>query len=105
MKGGSDMTKENEMINSVDALSVQETMEDIWRKTCGTWENCNESNVEPFLSKCLDHNIDPQYCMNWIIQHSDQIPNQSAVLDKAREWVNKHTSTGSPISASNPITD
>lgn len=43
--------------------------------------------------------------MNWIIQHSDQIPNQSAVLDKAREWVNKHTSTGSPISASNPITD
>lgn len=39
------MTKENEMINSVDALSVQETMENIWRKTCGTWENCNESNV------------------------------------------------------------
>lgn len=45
MKGGSDMTKENEMINSVDALSVQETMENIWCKTCGTWENCNESNV------------------------------------------------------------
>jgi hypothetical protein len=105
MKGGSDMTKENEMKNSVDAPSVQETMEDIWHETCGTWKNCNESNVESFLSKCLEHNIDPQYCMNWITQHSDQIPNQSAVLDKAREWVNQHTSTGSPISALNQMTD
>jgi hypothetical protein len=97
------MTNKNQFINSKDAPSVQETMEDIWRKTCGTWQNCNETTVESFLSQCLEHNIDPQFCMSWITQHSDQIPNRSAVLDQTREWVNQHTSTGSPISAANRI--
>jgi len=36
--------------------------------------------------------------MNWIQQHRDKIPNWSAVSDTTREWVNEHTSTGSPVS-------
>ncbi|KOP70785.1 hypothetical protein [Priestia megaterium] len=78
--------------------SVQETMESFWRTTCGTWENCNESTVQAFLSQCEQHSIDPQFCMNWIQQHRDKIPNWSTVSDTTREWVNEHTSTGSPVS-------
>ncbi|KQU23387.1 MULTISPECIES: hypothetical protein [Priestia] len=78
--------------------SVQETMESFWRITCGTWKNCNESTVQAFLSQCEQHSIDPQFCMNWIQQHRDKIPNWSAVSDTTREWVNEHTSTGSPVS-------
>jgi len=78
--------------------SVQETMESFWRTTCGTWGNCNESTVQAFLSQCEQHSIDPQFCMNWIQQNRDKIPNWSAVSDTTREWVNEHTSTGSPVS-------
>lgn len=82
--------------------SIQGTMEDVWRRTCGTWENCNETTVQAFLSACEQHSIDPQFCMSWIQQHSDKIPNWSSVSDTAREWVNDHTSTGSPIVSSEP---
>jgi hypothetical protein len=89
------MTDRNERNNS-----VQEKMEDIWRTTCGTWENCNETTVQSFLSQCEQRSIDPQYCMSWIQQHNDKIPNWTAVSDTTREWVIQHTSTGSPISGS-----
>ncbi|MFP3123908.1 hypothetical protein OH784_14370 [Ectobacillus funiculus] len=93
------MANQNQFTNSTNS-SIQGTMENIWRTTCGSWENCNESTVQSFLSQCEQHNIDPQFCMSWIQQHSEQIPNWSAVSDTTREWVNQHTSTGSPISVS-----
>ncbi|WP_027409756.1 hypothetical protein [Anoxybacteroides tepidamans] len=92
-------------MNSFENSSVQETMERIWRNTCGTWENCNVSNVQSFLSECFEHNIDPQYCMDWITQHTNEIPNASAILDEAQEWVNEHTSTGSPLSGRGQATN
>jgi hypothetical protein len=91
------MPNENQFTNSAAASSVQETMENIWRKTCGSWENCNESTVQSFLSQCQEHNIDPQFCMSWVEQYRNQIPNWSAVSDTTLKWVNQHTSTGSPI--------
>ena len=93
------MPNQNQFTNSTNS-SIQSTMESIWHTTCGSWENCNESTVQSFLSQCEQHNIDPQFCMSWIQQHSEQIPNWSAVSDTTREWVNQHTSTGSPISVS-----
>lgn len=93
------MPNQNQFTKSPNS-SIQGTMENIWRTTCGSWENCNKSTVQSFLSQCEQHNIDPQFCMNWIQQHSDQIPNWSTVSDTTREWVNQHTSTGSPISVS-----
>ena len=45
----------------------------------------------------LEKSIDPQYCMSWVEQHSNQIPNWSAISKVSLEWVNEHTSTGSPI--------
>ena len=88
------MSNQNQFTNSTNS-SIQGTMENIWRTTCGSWENCNESTVQSFLSQCEQHNIDPQFCMSWIQQHSEQIPNWSAVSDTTREWVNQHTSSGS----------
>lgn len=79
-------------------FNVQKKMEEIWRDTCGTWENCNQSTIQSFLSGCEQHSIDPQVCMDWIQKHNDKIPDWSAVSDLTREWVIEHTSTGSPIS-------
>lgn len=80
--------------------SVYKKIEEIWRSTCGSWENCTESTIQSFLSECEQHSIDPQVCMSWIQQHDERIPNWSAVSDITREWVIEHTSTGSPISDS-----
>jgi hypothetical protein len=91
------MTNQNELNHSTDAF-VLEKIEDIWRTTCGSWDNVNESTVQSFLSKCEKHSIDPQFCMSWIQKHNEKIPNWSAVSDTTREWVVQHTSTGSPIS-------
>ena len=94
------MSKEKGPMNTAAPDFVQETMEEIWRSTCGSWQNCNNENIQSFLSKCLEQNIDPQFCMNWIAQHSDQIPNWSTISNRAQEWVNQHTSTGSPLLSS-----
>lgn len=79
------------------AIDSKQEMERIWGETCGSWENCNEENIEAFLTSCLEKGIDPQYCMSWVEQHSSQIPNWSVVSKMSLEWVNEHTSSGSPI--------
>ena len=57
------------------ANDIKQEMEHIWAETCGSWENCNEENIQSFLSQCYEKSIDPQYCMSWVEQHSNQIPN------------------------------
>lgn len=88
------MTNEDFLSNS----SIQEKIEAIWQETCGTWENCNETTIQSLLSKCEEQSIDPQFCMSWVEQHKEQIPNWSNVSEISLDWVNQHTSTGSPIS-------
>lgn len=78
--------------------NIKQEMERIWKETCGSWENCTEENIQAFLAQCEEKSIDPQYCMSWVEQHSSQIPNWSAVSKESLEWINEHTSTGSPIS-------
>ena len=41
------------------ANDIKQEMERIWTKTCGSWENCNEENIESFLSQCLENSIPP----------------------------------------------
>jgi hypothetical protein len=94
------MAYENQFSNFINDLSIQTKMENVWSNTCGSWENCNETTIQSFLAQCLDYNIDPQYCMSWVEQHQNEIPNWSAVSETSLEWVNEHTSTGSPISIS-----
>ncbi|MGE8205651.1 hypothetical protein ACQKP0_13930 [Heyndrickxia sp. NPDC080065] len=78
-------------------LSLQTKMESIWVNTCGSWQNCTEKTIQSFLVQCQENNIDPQYCMSWVEQHKAQIPEWSAVSKVSLDWVNQHTSTGSPI--------
>jgi hypothetical protein len=73
-------------------------MENLFKSSCGTWKNCTESSIQTFLTQCQDKNIDPQYCMSWVEQHKSQIPDWQAVSKVSLDWVNQHTSTGSPIS-------
>lgn len=94
------MNYDNQFSNFINDLSIQTKMENVWSNTCGSWENCNETTIQSFLAQCLDYNIDPQYCMSWVEQHQNEIPNWSAVSETSLEWVNEHTSTGSPISIS-----
>jgi hypothetical protein len=89
---------ENQFSNFINELSVQTKMENVWVNTCGTWENCNESTIQSFLGQCLEYNIDPQFCMSWVEEHMDQIPDWTAVSETSLNWVNEHTSTGSAIS-------
>ncbi|WP_408008514.1 hypothetical protein ACJROX_28360 [Pseudalkalibacillus sp. A8] len=91
------MPNNDQFTNSTENSSIQEKMEDIWRTSCRTWQNCNVSNVLSFLSQCQEHNIDPQFCMSWVEQHSDKIPNWQEVSNSTLNWINEHTSTGSPI--------
>jgi hypothetical protein len=84
--------------NNRPDTSIDNKMADIWSSTCGSWENCNVHNVQSFLSECHNENIDPQYCRDWIQQHNESIPDWSAVSEITQDWVNQHTSTGSPIS-------
>ncbi|MFY4777346.1 hypothetical protein [Metabacillus sp. RGM 3146] len=79
-------------------LSLQTKMEYIWKNTCGSWQNCTETAIQSFLAQCQENNIDPQYCMSWVEQHSAQIPGWTSVSKVSLDWVNQHTSTGSPIS-------
>ncbi|MCL7748657.1 hypothetical protein [Halalkalibacter alkaliphilus] len=77
--------------------SIKQEMERIWAETCGSWENCTEQNIQSFLEQCQQNSIDSQYCMSWVEGHSNQIPNWSAVSKVSLDWINEHTSTGSPI--------
>ncbi|WP_153126621.1 hypothetical protein [Peribacillus tepidiphilus] len=92
------MPNQNPFTNSINDTSIQEKMEDIWRITCGSWQNCKEATIQSFLSQCYEYNIDPQFCFNWIEQHKNEISNWSTILKTSLDWVNQHTSTGSPIS-------
>lgn len=85
------------------SASIKATMEDIWEKTCGSWQNCNESTIQSFLSECEEHSIDSQYCMSWVEQHKNEIPDWQAVSTVSLDWINQHTSTGSPFTASDKI--
>lgn len=84
--------------NMANDFSLQNKMEIIWKETCGSWENCTESTIQSFLAKCHENNIDPQFCMSWVEQYSTQIPDWNTVSKVSLDWVNQHTSTGSPIS-------
>ena len=89
---------ENQINNFMNEISIQTKMENVWLNSCGSWENCNQSTIQSFLSQCLDYNIDPQFCMSWVEQHMDQIPDWDTVSATSLNWVNEHTSTGSTIS-------
>lgn len=82
----------------INEISLQTKMENVWSNTCGSWQNCNELNLQEFLSQCLEYNMDPQFCMSWVEQHQGEIPNWPAVSSAALDWVNQHTSSGSPYS-------
>jgi hypothetical protein len=88
------------MPEDITESSLQTKIENVFTNTCGTWENCNEETIQSFLAQCLENNIDPQYCMSWVEQHKNQIPNWSDVSQTSLGWVNQHTSTGSAISNS-----
>lgn len=92
----------NEPFNGMmDELAIQTKMENIWLNTCRTWDNCNEITVQAFLSQCLDYNLDPQFCMSWVEQHMDQIPDWTAVSQVSLDWINQHTSSGSALDFGN----
>jgi hypothetical protein len=96
--GGIRMPKDNQFSDFINELSLQTKMENIWSNTCGSWENCNETTIQSFLSQCEEYSIDSQYCMSWVEQHKDQIPNWAGVSETSLGWINQHTSTGSPFS-------
>ncbi|OCA90078.1 hypothetical protein F7984_04280 [Pradoshia sp. D12] len=75
--------------------SIQIKMEQILSHTCGSFENCTETNIQTFLTQCYEENIDPQYCLSWIAEHNAKIPNWANVSKISQEWINGHTSTGS----------
>lgn len=84
--------------NSINYFSTQTKMENIWQNIGQSWTNCSEEDIKSFLEECLENNIDPQYCMSWVEHHKTQIPDWPAVSKISLEWVNQHTSSGSPIS-------
>jgi hypothetical protein len=92
------MINEQQFSAFINEPSIQKKMENVWSNTCGSWQNCNEETIQSFLAQCLDNNIDPQFCMSWVEQHQDEIPNWAEVSETSLEWVNEHTSTGSAIS-------
>jgi hypothetical protein len=81
-----------------DENSIRQHMENAFIKTCRSWQNCTEESVQAFLEECLEAGIDPQYCMSWVEQHQDQIPDWDTTANAALGWMNDHTSTGSPVS-------
>jgi len=80
--------------------NIQAAMENIFNNTCGSFENCTESSIQAFLQQCEENGIDSQFCMSWVEQHKSEIPNWQSVSKVSLEWMNEHTSTGSPISFS-----
>ncbi|OMP66171.1 hypothetical protein [Domibacillus epiphyticus] len=85
-------------MSNVNNPSIQQKIEHIWKNTCGSWENCTETTIQLFLTQCQENNIDPQYCMSWVEQHKAQIPEWPSISKISLNWINQHTSTGSPIS-------
>lgn len=83
--------------NFINELAIQVKMENIWANTCRSWQNCNETTIQSFLSQCEEYNIDPQFCMSWVENYKNQIPNWSAVSSTSLGWINNHTSTGSSL--------
>ncbi|WP_216827576.1 hypothetical protein [Alkalihalobacterium elongatum] len=81
--------------------SIQARVEDNFMNICDSWGNCNEENIQFFLAECYGQSIDPQFCMSWLEQHKEQLPNWSSLSVIAQEWINEHTSTGSPLSMEN----
>jgi hypothetical protein len=89
--GGTIMVQEN---------AQQTKMEKIFQTTCGSFENCTESSIQSFLQQCEENGIDSQFCMSWVEQHKSEISDWQTVSKVSLEWMNQHTSTGSPISFS-----
>lgn len=90
----------NQFSQFINDVSIQTKMENVWGYTCRSWQNCNEETIQSFLSQCLEYNIDPQYCMSWVENHQNEIPNWQAVSQTSLGWMNEHTSSGSAISIS-----
>lgn len=84
----------------VEENALQMKMEKIFQTTCGSFENCTESSIQSFLQQCEENGIDSQFCMSWVEQHKSEIPDWHTVSKVSLEWMNQHTSTGSPISFS-----
>ncbi len=84
----------------VEENALQTKMEKIFQATCGSFENCTESSIQSFLQQCEENGIDSQFCMSWVEQHKSEIPDWQTVSKVSMEWMNQHTSTGSPITFS-----
>ncbi|MFB6468804.1 hypothetical protein ACE38V_18775 [Cytobacillus sp. Hz8] len=76
--------------------SIESKIERIWDNTCQSFQNCTSSNIQSFLQECLENQIDPQFCMSWVEQHKSEIPDWNSVSETSLNWINQHTSTGSP---------
>ena len=82
---------------------IQTKMEQNLFETCGSFENCTETNIQSFLSKCYEENLDPQYCFSWVSEHNAKIPAWNQVSKISQEWINRHTSTGSTFTTTNDV--
>lgn len=91
------MEQSNHFSDFINEVSLQAKIENIWSNTCGSWQNVNEQSIRSFLSQCQDYNLDPLYCMGWIEQHKDQVSNWAVVSSASLNWINEHTSTGTPL--------
>lgn len=91
------METENRFSDFINSVSIQAKVENIWSYTCRSWQELNEQSLLSFLSQCLDYNLDPQYCLNWVDQHKVGISNWKSLEEAGQNWVNVHTSSGSPI--------
>ncbi|NRD79645.1 hypothetical protein HPT25_19985 [Bacillus sp. BRMEA1] len=91
------MNNDNQFSNFINDVSLQTKIENIWCNTCGSWANCNEANIQAFLSQCLEYGIDPQFGMGWVEQHKNEIPNWSRISAVSLDWLSDHSSTSSPI--------
>ncbi|UOE96158.1 hypothetical protein [Alkalihalobacillus sp. LMS39] len=76
--------------------NIKNEIQAIFKETCGTWQNCTEETVLHFLSTCQSRNLDPQYCMNWLEEHKEQIAHWNEFSEAAQEWVNENTASGTP---------
>ncbi|WP_100407391.1 hypothetical protein [Bacillus solitudinis] len=86
------------MENEHHIKNIENQTVEIFKETCGTWQSCDSENVVTFLNECREHSIDPQFCLNWLEEHKEQIPGWLGFSKMAQDWVSEHTSTGSPIS-------
>jgi hypothetical protein len=84
-------------MDNLTNASLQSIIEQKWEQTCGSWDRCNAKSIESFLSICLEQNLDPQFCMSWVEQHKDKIKDWNEVSRSSLDWINAHTSSGSPV--------